>query len=214
VVIAACVSLVEIKDVLRLYRLRRGEFFLSVVCFFGVAIAGVVQGIFIAVGLSLLAFIWRAWRPYDAVLARVDGLKGYHDIKRHPEGRRIPGLVLFRWDAPLFFANAEIFHDHVLRAVAEAPTPTKWVVVAAEPVTDVDITAADALADLDEELHRAGMDLCFAEMKGPVKDRLKRYGLFTKLGTENFFPTIGQAVDRFLEVHGVEWVDWDEVKGP
>ena len=214
VVIAACVSLVEIKDVLRLYRLRRGEFFLSVVCFFGVAIAGVVQGIFIAVGLSLLAFIWRAWRPYDAVLARVDGLKGYHDIKRHPEGRRIPGLVLFRWDAPLFFANAEIFHDHVLRAVSEAPTRTKWVVVAAEPVTDVDITAADALADLDEELHRAGMDLCFAEMKGPVKDRLKRYGLFTKLGTENFFPTIGQAVDRYLELYGVEWVDWDEVKGP
>ena len=214
VVIAACVSLVEIKDVLRLYRLRRGEFFLSVVCFFGVAIAGVVQGIFIAVGLSLLAFIWRAWRPYDAVLARVDGLKGYHDIKRHPEGRRIPGLVLFRWDAPLFFANAEIFRDHVLRAVSEAPTRTKWVVVAAEPVTDVDITAADALADLDEELHRAGMDLCFAEMKGPVKDRLKRYGLFTKLGTENFFPTIGQAVDRYLELYGVEWVDWDEVKGP
>ncbi len=214
VVIAACVSLVEIKGVLRLYRLRRGEFALSVVCFLGVSIAGVVQGIFIAVGLSLLAFIWRAWRPYDAVLVRVDGLKGYHDIARHPEGRRIPGLILFRWDAPLFFANAEIFHDHVLRAVAEAPTPTKWVVVAAEPVTDVDITAADALADLDEELHRAGMDLCFAEMKGPVKDRLKQYGLFTKLGTENFFPTIGQAVDRYLEVHGVEWVDWDEVKGP
>jgi MFS superfamily sulfate permease-like transporter len=102
----------------------------------------------------------------------------------------------------------------VLRAVANAPTPTKWVVVAAEPVTDVDITAADSLADLDEELHRAGMDLCFAEMKGPVKDRLKHYGLFTKLGKDNFFPTLGQAVDRFLAVHKVEWLDWDEVKEP
>ena len=214
VVISACVALVEISGVLRLYRLRRGEFALSLVCFLGVALLGVVQGIFIAVGLALLAFIWRAWRPYDAVLGRVDGLKGYHDISRHPEAKQIPGLVLFRWDAPLFFANAEIFHDHVLRAVGNASTPTKWVVVAAEPVTDVDITAADALADLDEELHRAGMDLCFAEMKGPVKDRLKQYGLFTKLGKDNFFPTLGQAVDRFLAVHRVEWLDWDEVKGP
>lgn len=214
VVIWACVALVEISGVVRLYRLRRGEFALSVVCFLGVALLGVVQGIFIAVGLALLAFIWRAWRPYDAVLGRVDGLKGYHDISRHPEAKQVPGLVLFRWDAPLFFANAEIFHDHVLRAVANAPTPTKWVVVAAEPVTDVDITAADSLADLDEELHRAGMDLCFAEMKGPVKDLLKHYGLFTKLGKDNFFPTLGQAVDRFLAVHKVEWLDWDEVKEP
>jgi len=210
VVIAASVALVEVRGVLRLYHLRSSEFLLSIVCFLGVALLGVIQGIFIAVGVALLAFIWRAWRPYDAVLGRVDGMKGYHDISRHPEARRIPGLVLFRWDAPLFFANAGIFHDHVLRAVAEAPTPTKWVVVAAEPVTDVDVTAADVLADLDQDLHGAGMDLCFAEMKGPVKDRLKRYGLFTRLGTENFFPTLGQAVDRYLAVHKVEWRDWDE----
>jgi high affinity sulfate transporter 1 len=212
VVICACMSLVEIKDVHRLYRLRRSEFFLSIVCFVGVALAGVIQGIFIAVGLALLAFIWRAWRPYDAVLGRVDGLKGYHDISRHPEAKRIPGLVLFRWDAPLFFANAGIFQEHVLQAVAAAPTPAKWVVVAAEPVTDIDITAADALAELDMDLHKAGIEMCFAEMKGPVKDHLKRYGLFTRLGTENFFPTIGQAVDRYLEAHGIEWQDWDEVK--
>jgi high affinity sulfate transporter 1 len=212
VVICACTSLVEIKGVWRLYRLRRSELLLSIVCFVGVALAGVIQGIFIAVGLALLAFIWRAWRPHDAVLGRVDGLKGYHDISRHPEAKRIPGLVLFRWDAPLFFANAGIFQEHVLQAVAEAPTPVKWVVVAAEPVTDIDVTAADALAELDMDLHKAGMEMCFAELKGPVKDHLKRYGLFTQLGTENFFPTIGQAVDRYLEVHKVEWQDWDEVK--
>ncbi len=211
VVISACFSLVEIPAVLRLYRMRCGEFVLSIVCFLGVALIGVIQGIFMAVGLALLDFIWRAWRPYDAVLGRVDGLKGYHDIKRHPEAKQIPGLVLFRWDAPLFFANAEIFHEHVLQAIAEAPTRTKWVVVAAEPVTDIDITAADALTALDEALHAEGMDLCFAEMKGPVKDLLKRYGLFTTLGTENFFPTIGQAVDRYLEVHQIRWRDWDEV---
>jgi len=212
VVITACISLVEIRGLQRLYRLRPSEFWLSMVCFLGVALLGVVPGIFIAVALALLAFIWRAWRPYDAVLGRVDGLRGYHDISRHPDARRIPGLVLFRWDAPLFFANANIFHEHVLRAVAEAPTRTRWVVVTAEPVTDVDITAADALSALDEELHRADIELCFAEMKGPVKDRLKRYGLFTKLGDESFFRTIGEAVDRYSAVHRVEWHDRDEVK--
>lgn len=106
--------------------------------------------------VALAAFIWRAWRPYDAVLGRVDGLKGYHDMKRHPEGKRVPGLVLFRWDAPLFFANAQVFHDHILAAVASAPTRTRWVVVAAEPVTDIDVTAADVLSDLDQDSHNSG----------------------------------------------------------
>jgi high affinity sulfate transporter 1 len=212
IVISVCYNLVEIVEVRRLYDLRRGEFFLSIICFLGVAILGVVQGIFISVGFALLAFIWRAWRPYYAVLGRIDGVKGYHDITRHPEARRIPGLVLFRWDAPLFFANAEMFREHLLRAVSEAPTPTKWVVVAAEPVTDVDITAADVLIELNEELQRAEIELCFAQMKGPVKDHLKKYGLFSKLGMENFFPTIGQAVDHYLLRHSVVWHDWDDDK--
>ena len=210
VVVCACLRQIEIAQVFRLYHLRRSEFLFSIVCFLGVILLGVIQGIFISVGLALLAFIWRAWRPHNAVLGRVDGLKGYHDVSRHPEARRIPGLVLFRWDAPLFFANAAVFEERVLQAIALAPTPTKWVVVAAEPVTDVDITAADMLADLDKKLHQANMDICFAEMKGPVKDVLKRYGLFDSLGSENFFPTIGQAVDRYLEVHKVSWRDWDE----
>lgn len=210
VVIVACLALVEIAGVVRLYRMRRGEFVLSLICLLGVALLGVIQGIFLAVGLALLAFIWRAWQPYHAVLGRVDGLKGYHDVTRHPEARRIPGLVLFRWDAPIFFANAEIFRARVLRAVADAPTATTWVVVAAEPITDVDMTAADMLAELDQALHAAGMDLCFAELKGPVKDMLKRYGLFTDLGVENFFPTLGQAVDQYLARHQVAWQDWDE----
>jgi high affinity sulfate transporter 1 len=210
VVIAACISLVDIQGIVRLYHLSRSEFAFSIACFLGVALIGVIQGIFIAIALALVAFVWRAWRPYDAVLGRVDGLKGYHDIKRHPEGRRIPGLVLFRWDAPLFFANADIFHEHVLQAIAEAPTPVKWVVVAAEPVTDIDITAADMLSALDDELQHAGIELAFAEMKGPVKDSLKHYGLFTKLGDDLFFRTISQAVDGYLKAHPVEWLDWEE----
>jgi high affinity sulfate transporter 1 len=210
VVIAACLSLVDIQGFVRLYQIRRGEFVLAFVCFLGVALIGVIQGIFIAVGLALLGFIWRAWRPYDAVLGRVEGLKGYHDVTRYPEAKRIPGLVLFRWDAPLFFANAEVFREHILQAVAGAPTPTKWVVVAAEPVTDIDVTAAEALSALDDDLQNAGIELCFAEMKDPVKDLLKRYGLFTKLGTDLFFPTIGRAVDRYLETNRVDWSDWEE----
>ncbi len=214
VVIAACLSLVDVQGFVRLYRVRRGEFALAIVCFLGVALLGVIQGIFIAVGLALLGFIWRAWRPYDAVLGRVEGLKGYHDITRYPEAKRIPGLVLFRWDAPLFFANAEVFREHVLQAIADAPTPTKWVVVAAEPVTDIDVTAAEALSALDDDLEKAGIELCFAEMKDPVKDRLKHYGMFTKLGTDLFFPTLGRAVDRYLETHQVEWLDWEESAPP
>jgi MFS superfamily sulfate permease-like transporter len=210
VVIAACLSLIEVPGVQRLWRLRRGEFAVSLLCFLGVAFIGVVPGIFLSVGLALLGFIWRAWRPYDAVLGRVDGLKGYHDVTRYPQARRIPGLVLFRWDAPLFFANGEIFREHVLDAVAAAPTATKRVVVAAEPVTDVDVTAADALVALDDDLAGAGIELCFAEMKDPVKDRLRRYGILTKLGDERFFPTLGQAVDHYVTEHKVDWVDWEE----
>jgi len=210
VVISACSAIVEIKEVRRLYHLRRGEFYLSIVCFLGVALLGVITGIFIAVALALLTFIWRAWRPYHAVLGRVDGMKGYHDITRHPEARRIQGLVLFRWDAPLFFANAEMFRESVLRAISDAPAPPRCIAIAAEPVTDVDITAADVLAELVEELQQAGIELCFAELKGPVKDHLKRYGLFARLGTENFFPTIGQAVDHYLNRYQVQWRDWED----
>ncbi|NJD90640.1 MAG: STAS domain-containing protein, partial [Geobacter sp.] len=210
VVIAASISIMEITEVRRLYRLRRGEFYLSFVCFFGVVLVGVVQGIFLAVGCALLIFIWHAWRPYSAVLGRVDGVKGYHDVSRHPEARRIPGLVIFRWDAPRFFANAEIFRTKVLKAVATAPTTTRCIAVAAEPVTDIDITAADILAELQAELQASGIELWFAEMKGPVKDRLKRYGLFDKIGGENFLPTVGQMVDHYLDRHQVAWSDWDE----
>jgi high affinity sulfate transporter 1 len=214
VVISACLSLVDIKSVARLYRVRPGEFWLSIVCFLGVALFGVVQGIFIAVVLALLGFIWRAWRPYDAVLGRVDGLKGYHDITRYPQAKRVPGLVLFRWDAPLFFANAEIFREHVEDAIATAPDRARRVVVAAEPVTDVDTTAGEMLAELARDLEAAGIELAFAEMKDPVKDRLKAYGLYEKLGVEMFFPTVGQAVDGYLVTHPVDWIDWDETAHP
>jgi high affinity sulfate transporter 1 len=214
VVISAAIGLVEVAGVRKLYRWRKLEFALSLVCFLGVAVFGVIEGIFLAVGLALLDFIRRAWRPYDAVLGRVDGLKGYHDVSRYPDAKRIPGLVLFRWDAPLFFANAEIFADDVKQAVASSPTPVRWVIVTAEPVTDLDTTAADVLRRLEDELAADGIDLRFAEMKDPVKDRLKRYGLLEHFGADHFYPTIGTAVDAYLDATGVEWTDWEDRPAP
>jgi high affinity sulfate transporter 1 len=214
VVISAAIGLIEAAGVRKLYRQRKTEFALSIACFLGVAVLGVIEGIFIAVGLALLNFIWRAWRPYDAVLGRVDGLKGYHDVTRYPEAKRIPGLVLFRWDAPLFFANAEVFADHVRQAIASSPTPVRWVVVAAEPVTDLDTTAADVLWELEEELAAEGVDLRFAEVKDPVKDRLKRYRLFDRLGADHFYPTVGEAVSAYVDATGVEWTDWEDQAAP
>jgi MFS superfamily sulfate permease-like transporter len=173
---------------------------------------GAIPGIGIAVVIAVIEFLWDGWRPHYAVLGRVDNVKGYHDISRYPDARLIPGLVLFRWDAPLFFANAELFRERVLETVASAPTTPRWVVVAAEPVTSIDVTAADALSELDDALHADGVELCFAEMKDPVKDKLKRFGLFTRLGEHTFFATIGQAVNAYLEIHEVDWVDWEDRK--
>jgi MFS superfamily sulfate permease-like transporter len=210
VVIAAAVGMIEVADLRRIYRIQRWEFWLAIACTVGVAVLGAIPGIGLAIVIAVIEFLWDGWRPHCAVLGRTDGVKGYHDIKRHPEARLIPGLVLFRWDAPLFFANAEWFHEQVLNAVATSPTPVRWVVVAAEPVTSVDVTSADMLAELDDVLHEAGIKLCFAEMKGPVKDKLKRFGLFARLGEDYFFPTVGSAVSSYLKNHDVAWDDWDE----
>jgi high affinity sulfate transporter 1 len=207
VVIASAIGLFEINDLARIYRIQRWEFWLSIVCFLGVAVLGAIPGIGLAVAIAVIEFLWNGWRPYSAVLGRPDAVEGYHDITRYPDARQIPGLVLFRWDAPLFFANAELFKERALDAVARSPSPVRWLVVAAEPVTSVDVTATDVLAELDEMLHSAGTELCFAELKDPVKDKLKRFGLFTQIGEKNFFPTIDAAVRNYVQSHTVDWVD-------
>jgi high affinity sulfate transporter 1 len=197
VVISSAIGLFEVSDLKRLFKIQRWEFWLSMVCFAGVAVFGAIEGVGIAVVIAVLEFLWDGWRPHSAVLGRVEGVRGYHDITRYPNARQLPGLVLFRWDAPLFFANAELFRDRALDAVARAPAGVEWLVVAAEPVTSVDVTAADALSDLDTALRDAGVKLCFAELKDPVKDKLKRFGLFDQIGEVFFFATIGAAVDAF-----------------
>jgi high affinity sulfate transporter 1 len=207
VVIASAIGLFEITDLIRIFHVQRWEFWLSIVCFLGVAVFGAIPGIGLAVAVAVMAFLWNGWRPYSAVLGRPNSVEGYHDITRYPDARQIPGLVLFRWDAPLFFANAELFRERVLNAVAKSSTPVRQVVVAAEPVTGVDITAADALAELDEALSNVGIELCFAELKDPVKDELKRFGFFSMIGEKSFFPTIEAAVRSYVQDHAIDWAD-------
>ena len=210
VVIASAIGLFEVADLRRIFRIQRWEFWLSIVCFVGVAVLGAIPGIGLAVAIAIIEFLWDGWRPHSAVLGRAEGVKGYHDITRYPNARQIPGLVLFRWDAPLFFANAEFFKERILDAVTKSPSPVRWVVVAAEPATSVDVTAADTLTDLAKTLLNAGIELHFAELKDPVKDKLKRFGLFAIFGEDKFFPTIGAAVALYLKSHDVRWVDWED----
>jgi high affinity sulfate transporter 1 len=207
VVIASAIGLFEVADLRRIYRIQRWEFWLSMVCFVGVAVFGAIPGIGIAIIFAVIEFLWDGWRPHSAILGRPAGVSGFHDLKRYPDARQVPGLVLFRWDAPLFFANAEFFRERVLDAIARAPAPVRWLVVAAEPVTSVDVTAADTLAELDRSLAAAGIDLRFAELKDPVKDKLERFGLLAQLGKDSFFPTIDAAVSGYLTTYPVEWPD-------
>ena len=205
VVIAAALGLFEFADLKRIFRMQQWEFWLSFTCFVGVAVFGAIPGICIAVAISVIEFLWDGWRPHHAVLGRVDGTRGYHDVQRYPQARRIPGLVLLRWDAPLFFANAEQFQSTVMAAVDASPTPVQRLVIAAEPVTSIDITSADMLAELDRALEARGVELQFAEMKDPVKDKMRRFELFEHMGESAFHPTVGAAVDAYLEESGVDW---------
>jgi MFS superfamily sulfate permease-like transporter len=213
VVIVAAWTLLDVGTMVWLWRRRRSEFLLAVAALLGVAVFGALPGIGIAVALSLGDFVRRAWRPYDAVLGRVTGRKGYHDLDRHPEAVQIPGLVLYRFDAPLFFANAETFSDRLLGAIDQRDAPVRWVIVAAEPITDIDTTAADVLAELLDRLEARDVQLAFAELKGPVKDTLRSYGLLDRIGEDHLFPTIGTAVDGYVSATGAPWTDWSD-EGP
>jgi MFS superfamily sulfate permease-like transporter len=210
VVIASAIGLIEIQDLIRIYKMQKWEFWLSMLCFAGVAVFGAIPGIAFAVIVAVIEFLWDAWRPHSAILGRADGVSGYHDVSRYPKARLIPGLVLFRWDAPLFFANAELFQTRVIEAVENSPTPVHWVVVTAEPMTSVDVTAADVVSELEKTLKEVSIKLSFAELKDPVKDKLKRFGLFTQFGEQSFYPTIGSAVRAYLASYPVDWVDWED----
>jgi MFS superfamily sulfate permease-like transporter len=204
VVITASLSLADIPATVRLWRQRKAEFALSIAAFLGVVLLGVLPGIAIAVGLSILNVFRRAWWPYDTQLGRVQGLQGYHDTHSYPQAQHLPGLVIYRFDGPLFFANAKTFRDEV-RRMARAGPPPAWILIAAEPMTDVDTTASDMLEELDQTLNAAGTSLVFAELKDPVRAKIERYGLTRTIDPRHFFPTIDSAVTAYRQQTGTHW---------
>ncbi len=195
VVIAASLSLADVPGVARLWTVRRTEAWLALVAFLAVTLLGVLPGIGIAVTLSILNVFRRAWWPHQAILGDTPDLPGFHDLEMHPDGVTTPGLVIFRFDAPLIFANARTFREQV-HELAEAPG-LRWILIAAEPITDVDTTAADMLVELDEWLNERGVSLVFAEMKDPVHEKITRYELTRTIDPTHFYPTIRAAVKAF-----------------
>ncbi len=212
VVIAAATSLIDVRGFRRLVRMDKIDAALSLAAFVGVLVFGVLEGIVVTIALSMLAFVQHSWRPYKAELGRVSGLRGYHDLSRYPEGERLPGIVIVRFDAPLFFANGAIFDDYVRSRVEAAGPGITAVILAAEPITDIDTTAMDELIELDDYLAKHGIRLILAEMKDPVVDVLRRYGLTERFTPDRFASTVGAAVDELTgtlrgDLDGTKWDD-------
>ena len=210
IVVAAALRIFAIGPLVRLASIRRSEFVLGVAALLAVAILGAIVGVVVAIALSLLNFMRKAWKPHTAELVRVDGLKGYHDVERHPDGRQVDGLLIYRFDAPLFFANARFFVEDVLARIDRSPTPIRVVLVTAEPITDVDATAAEAIAELVRDLALQGAVLRFAELKGHVRERLQAYGLVDLIGSDHFARTTGEGVRAYVTDAGVDWTDWED----
>ncbi len=204
VVIAASLSLADVPGTIRLWNQRQSEFALSIAAFLGVALLGVLPGIAVAVALSVINVFRRSWWPYQTQLGRVEGIPGYHDVSSYPEAELLPGLVVFRFDAPLFFANTRTFREQVVKLASTDPPPV-WIVIAAEPITDVDTTAADMLEDLDEALNARGVSLVFAEMKDPVREKIERYELTRTIDPNHFYPTLESAIAAYQEQTGAKW---------
>jgi len=203
IIIAASLSLFDVGELRHLWSVRKNEFVLAAVSILGVALVGVLQGIVIAVVISIFQLFERAWRPYAAVLGKPEGVPGYHDITRYPDASQIPGLLMIRWEAPLFFANANLFKKKIRTLITQTDPAPVWIVVTAEPVTDVDTTAGDMLVDLDLELNAAGIHLVFAELKDSVKQKIERYGLLETIDRRHFYPTIDVAVEEFQRLERV-----------
>ncbi|MFG1622622.1 SulP family inorganic anion transporter [Kribbella sp. NPDC049227] len=204
IVIAAALSLADIAGTRRLWHQRRTEFWLSIIALLGVALLGVLPGILVAVGLSILNVFRRAWWPHETELGRVEGIAGLHDTESYPDAEHLPGLVVYRFDAPLIFANARMFSEKV-REIAGDDPDLRWIIVAAEPITDVDTTASDMLQELDAWLNARGVSLVFAELKDPVREKIERYELTRTINPAHFHPTLDEAVAEYMRQTGARW---------
>jgi high affinity sulfate transporter 1 len=192
VVIVAALGLADVAVVRRFWRVRRSAGILSLVTTAGVMLFGVLTGIGIALALAVIMFFRRSWWPHGAVLGTTDGVEGWHDVTAIPGAAEPPGVVVFRWEAPLFFANANAFRSEVRRLVHERRP--YWVVLQCEAITDIDVTAGAVLTELDEELNADGVHLAFVEMRSRIQELALRYGLFETLDRTHFYPTIESAL--------------------
>jgi len=218
VVIMAAVSLADIAVLRRFAKVRKTALALSLVATVGVVFFGVLEGILIAAILSILLFFRRSWWPPGAVLGYVRELKGWHDVERYPDAEQTDGVVIYRWEAPLFFANAGIFRQQIRKLVRERKP--RWVVLQCEAITDIDVTAADVLKGLDHELNRQGVHLAFVEMRDRLRDRVETYGLYEELDHDHFYAKMKPAL-RDIAAHDPDsgeaprrWVEALEEQGP
>ena len=193
VVIVAALSLMDLPALARMWEVRRSAAVISLVASAGVVLLGVLQGILIAVALAILLFFRRSWWPHGEVLGRADHVEGWHSIDQYPAAKEVPGILVYRWEAPLFFANAGIFRNQVRGLVRERGS--RWVVLQCEAITDVDVTAAEMLEQLDRELNAAGVHMAFAELRGRLQALTLRYGLLETLDRDHFYPTLEAAID-------------------
>jgi high affinity sulfate transporter 1 len=207
VVITAALSLMDLDALRRYASVRRSSLVISLVAAAGVIFLGVLQGIVVAIVLAVLLFFKRNWWPHGAVLGEVPAVGGWHSIAEHPDAREVPGIVVFRWEAPLFFANAGQFRDQV-RTLWRERRPG-WIVLQCEAVTDVDVTAAEVLRDLDEELNAKGVHLAFVELRERLQDLIRRYGLHTTLDEEHFYPSLDRALTDIASTRDLPASDAD-----
>jgi sulfate permease, SulP family len=197
VVVYAATRLVDIPELVRFARFRRSELVLALATTLGVLVLGVLQGIVVAIALSVLDLLRRVARPHDAVEGLVPGLAGMHDIDDYPSARVIPGLLVYRYDSPLFFANAEDFLTRAMRAVGDAQEPVRWFLLNVEANVDVDVTGADALETLRAELTRRGIVFAVARLKQDLRDQLQPTGLLDRIGSDHLFATLPTAVEAY-----------------
>ena len=212
VVITAALSLMDLGALRRFAAVRTSSLVVSLVATAGVIFLGVLQGIVVAIVLIVLLFFHRGWRPHGAVLGDVPALGGWHSVAKYPEANELPGIVVFRWEAPLFFANSGQFRFQV-RKLARERNPA-WIVLQCEAITDIDVTAAEVLKALDEELNDRGVHLAFVELRDRLQDLVRRYGLHTTLDQEHIYPSLDQALDAITTAAGENPAPPDEEMTP
>lgn len=197
VVIYAATKLIQVGEIRRIGRFRRSELVLAAVAFVGVLVTDVLIGIAVAIGLSILDLLRRVARPHDAVLGFVPGVPGMHDVDDYPNAVTVPGLMIYRYDSPLFFANAEDFRRRAMTAVDEADPPISWFVLNAEGLVEVDLTGIDALDSVRTELARRGIVFGLARVKFELAEAFEAAGFLQKVGAERVFATLPTAVTAF-----------------